>query len=65
MAWIDQAGIPLPVDYEWFGRSFDGLDFRFLEPMSRFAPADYERVLDWFPLADVQMFRAGMMGEGV
>ena len=52
---ITQAGIPLPVDYEWFGRSFDGIDRRFLEPLRNHAPEDYQRVLDWFPLADTQL----------
>ncbi|MCL2089859.1 MAG: hypothetical protein FWH11_01310 [Micrococcales bacterium] len=60
VARVDQAGIRLPVDYEWFGRSFDGIDHRFLEPLSRFAPDDFQRVLDWFPLADMQLFRARM-----
>ncbi|WP_394360718.1 hypothetical protein [Amycolatopsis sp. SB7-3] len=49
---------PLPVDYEWFNRTFDGLDLRFLEPIRRNAPADYERILDWFPLCDLEFFRA-------
>lgn len=58
---IEAAKIPLPVDYEWFGRSFDGIDYRFLEPLSRFAPDDYQRVLDWFPLADLDLMRARMV----
>jgi hypothetical protein len=60
MGRIERAGIPLPVDYEWFGRSFDGIDRRFLEPLSQHAPQDYRRVLDWFPLAELDMIRAGM-----
>jgi len=54
---IEAAKIPLPVDYEWFGRSFDGIDYRFLEPLSRHAPDDYRRVLDWFPLAELELIR--------
>lgn len=54
---IAAAGITLPVDYDWFGRSFDGIDYRFLEPMSRNAPADFARVLDWFPLAEMELLR--------
>jgi 3'-phosphoadenosine 5'-phosphosulfate sulfotransferase (PAPS reductase)/FAD synthetase len=54
---IAAAGIPLPPDYEWFGRSFDGIDRRFLEPLSRHAPQDYRRVLDWFPLAELELVR--------
>lgn len=59
---IATAGIPLPVDYDWFGRSFDGIDHRFLEPLSRMAPDDYRRVLAWFPLAELELFRAKMEG---
>jgi 3'-phosphoadenosine 5'-phosphosulfate sulfotransferase (PAPS reductase)/FAD synthetase len=57
---IKAAGVELPVDYDWFGRSFDGIDHRFLEPISRNAPDDYERILDWFPLADLELMRARM-----
>ncbi|MFB9776129.1 hypothetical protein [Brevibacterium otitidis] len=53
-------GVPTPVDYGWFGRSFDGIDPRFLEPLKANAPEDYQRVLDWFPLADLGMVRHGL-----
>lgn len=51
---------PLPVDYELFNRTFDGLDLRFLAPIKERFPADYARILDWFPLADLEIFRAGL-----
>jgi hypothetical protein len=60
MACIAAAGVDLPVDYEWFGRSFDGLDRRFLGPLREHAPADFARVLEWFPLADLDLFRADL-----
>ena len=63
LARIKSAGIPLPVDYEWFGRSFDGIDYRFIEPLSRFAPDDFARVLDWFPLAEAELVRATGKGR--
>ena len=55
---IERAGVDLPPDYEWFGRSFDGIDYRFLHPLSVHNPDDYQRVLDWFPLAELELFRA-------
>lgn len=60
MGRIAAAGITLPVDYQWFGRSFDGIDHRFLKPISEYAPDDFQRILDWFPLADLELFRAEM-----
>ena len=58
---IATAGLTLPVDYAWFGRSFDGLDYRFLGPLKQHAPDDYARVLEWFPLADAELFRHDMI----
>lgn len=52
-----EASIRLPVDYEMFGRSFDGIDERFLRPIKDRFPDDYARILDWFPLADLELFR--------
>jgi hypothetical protein len=40
-----------------FGRSFDGLDLRFLVPLKKHRPKDYAKVLEWFPLADLEVFR--------
>ncbi len=57
MGAIEDAGIALPIDYKWFGRSFDGIDYRFLEPLSRYSPEDYQQILHWFPLADLELFR--------
>ncbi len=57
---IAAANITLPVDYELFGRSFDGIDLRFLKPISERFPDDFARILDWFPLADLELFRANM-----
>ena len=59
---LNRHRLTLPVDYEWFDRSFDGIDCRFLEPLSRFAPDDYQRILDWFPLAELELFRTNLTG---
>ena len=54
---MNRAGAKLPVDYDLFGRSFDGLDLRFIMPLKKHRPADYRRVLDWFPLVEVEVWR--------
>lgn len=59
---LDRHRLTLPRDYEWFDRSFDGIDYRFLEPLSRHAPDDYQRILDWFPLAELELFRTNLTG---
>lgn len=59
---ITAAGIQLPVDYEagMFGRSFDGIDLRFVEPIARRFPDDYQRIREWFPLVDLEFVRRGL-----
>ena len=54
---ITRSGIKLPLDYDLFGRSFDGIDLRFLLPLKRERPADYAKVLEWFPLAELEIWR--------
>jgi hypothetical protein len=60
---LDAANIALPIDYVWFGRTFDGLDARFLRPLKENAPEDYQTVLDWFPLAGTVLTRENMRRE--
>lgn len=57
---ISDHGIDLPVDYEWFGRSFDGIDYRFLSKIKENSPSDFEQILSWFPLADLELMRYGI-----
>ena len=55
--WIDASGVVLPADYEMFGRSLDGLDYRFLGPLKERFPRDYARLIKWFPLAELELRR--------
>lgn len=57
MAAIERRGIALPIDYELFGRSFDGLDYRFLAPMRDKLPDDYARLLEIYPMAELDIAR--------
>lgn len=57
VALFRRHGVKLPREYNWFGRSFDGLDLRFLVPIKKHAPRDYQRILEYFPLADLEVFR--------
>lgn len=57
MAAITDAGIELPVDYRIWGRSFDGLDYRFTGPMAEHLPADFAVLRRWFPMLSADIFR--------
>jgi hypothetical protein len=54
---IAASGVKLPIDYRLFGKTFDGFDSRFLFPIKKHFPRDYQKILDWFPLADLEVFR--------
>lgn len=55
---LREAGVKLPAEYRLWGRSFDGLDFRFLHGIKKHWPEDYERILALFPLAELELVRA-------
>lgn len=54
---IQTSGVRLPVDYKWFGRSFDGIDSRFTAPIKEHALDDYRRIMNWFPMAYLDELR--------
>lgn len=54
---IKEAGVLLPKEYRTFGRSFDGLDFRFLYGIKQHWPEDYQKILQFFPLAELEIKR--------
>lgn len=57
VASIEDSGIKLPVDYHWFGCSFDAIDHKFSGPLRKYAPDDYAIIREWFPLIDLEIAR--------
>lgn len=54
---IEAAGCKLPVDYQMFGRSFEGLQYAYIKPIKDRFPKDYAKIVEWFPLVDVEIWR--------
>lgn len=52
-----QHNIRLGSDYRVFGCSFDSLDLRFLLPVKELYPEDYRKILEYFPLCDLEIYR--------
>ena len=61
---ILKAGVRLPADYNLFGRTVVALNYRRLREIKRQFPADYARILEWFPLAELEIFRYEQVGAG-
>ena len=49
--------VKLAVDYKIFGRSFDGIDLRFLYLLREHFTRDYQKLMNLYPLADLEVFR--------
>lgn len=58
---IRRAGVKLPIDYQLFGRSFDGIGIEYLHAIRERFPDDYRRILEFFPLLEVEVFRDQQM----
>lgn len=54
---VRELGLPLPDDYKMFGRTIEVPGADFMMPLREMYPDDYERVLKWFPLADLDIHR--------
>lgn len=54
---IRKSGMRLPIDYQIWGRSFDGWDYRFLHGLKENFPRDYDKVKEVFPLIDLELLR--------
>lgn len=50
----------LPKSYRVFGSSFDNLAPRYMIPLRQHYPKDYQKLLEWYPQADLVCFRYDM-----
>lgn len=55
---IEASGIARAVDYDGMKRTFGGIEAPALRWVRDRYPDDYARILEWFPLADVQFVRS-------
>lgn len=49
--------IPLSDDYKIWNRSYDGMKYQFLIGVKNHYPEDYKKIMEYFPLLDVEIFR--------
>ena len=61
---VDEAKIKLPIDYIEkssislrFGRTYDGIDYRFTSVLKEKSPADFEQVKAAYPLVEADIMR--------
>lgn len=54
---LKENDIKLPIDYKIWGRTFDGIQLSFLEGVREYFPKDYERIMEIFPLAEMDFLR--------
>ena len=54
---INRHGVKYPDDYDLFGLTLDGLDYRFLKPIKDKRPEDYKKIKAEYPLIDLVIAR--------
>lgn len=54
---IRRQNVKLPPDYRIWGKTFDGLDYRFIKPLKDHYPDDYAKMALYFPLLDLELIR--------
>lgn len=55
--YLNYNKIPLSNDYKIWDRSFDGLKYQFTIGLKKYYPEDYEKLLEYYPLLDLELFR--------
>lgn len=54
---IRKSGWKLPIDYKYFSASFDGLYCRFLIPIKKYFPRDWDKIVNLYPLIELDILR--------
>lgn len=62
---LRKHNVKLGFNYQYSGSSFDGLQYRYLHAVKKYAPEDWERIKRWFPLVEAQIIRHENMSEDV
>lgn len=57
LALFEKHQVPISDDYKVFGRSFDGLQYRYLKGIREHYPKDFSTILKWFPLVEAEFMR--------
>jgi len=55
--YIERARLGLSREYGWMPRSFASIHASSIFPIKRYAPKDYAKILEWFPLIEAQLWR--------
>lgn len=56
--YLKEQKIPITNDYDIFGRSADNLlNYQYLIGVKKYYPDDYKKIIEYFPLADVEIKR--------
>lgn len=60
---IKRHNLKLSPEYNMFGRTVVALNYRRLREIKKYYPADYDIILMWFPLAELEIFRYEQVGQ--
>lgn len=54
---IKRADCKLPIDYRHWGRTFDGIDYKFLKDVKTHFPNDFQKLKNFYPFIELELLR--------
>jgi len=57
LQFVSDNGFKISDDYDIWGRSFDGLKYQFLFGVKKNYPKDWQTIIEYFPLIELELFR--------
>lgn len=55
--------VKLPVSYQIMGRTIISWEYQYIKPIKDNFPRDWERMLEWWPWLDLELFRYEKVGQ--
>lgn len=52
-----ENNIEIPIDYKLFGRSFDGVNYKYIKALKENIPNDYKKLKELYPLIGLEILR--------
>lgn len=56
-AYLNRFDVKLPIDYHYWGNTTTTWIYRYMKPLRDNFPEDWERIKQWFPLIELELFR--------
>jgi len=61
--YVKKMGVKLPIDYWLWGNTNTTFIYRYMREIKRHFPDDWAKIVQWFPLIELEIFRYEVVGK--